>query len=58
MEISSSIVEFESIDRNHFMFSEYDGKTLSYYVYDCDAHKKNVLKTVEQDISEKKIALY
>ena len=57
-EISSSIIEFKFIDKNQFMFTEHDGKTLSYYAYNTATKNKKLIKSVEQEISQKSIMMY
>lgn len=53
--LSESIFTFSIIDKNQFLFTEYDGKKLSYYSFDAEKKEKKLIKTVEQKIEEKRI---
>ncbi len=57
-EISPSIISFELIDKNQFLFTEHDGKTLSFYAYNTETKTRTLIKSVEQEISEKSIAMH
>ncbi|MBQ9213161.1 MAG: hypothetical protein IJ150_04390 [Bacteroidales bacterium] len=52
-EISKSITSFRIVDKNQFLYTEYDGKKLSYYSFDAVKKEKKLIKTVEQEIDEK-----
>ncbi len=52
-EISKSITSFRIVDKNQFLYTEYDGKKLSYYSFDAEKKEKKLIKTVEQEIDEK-----
>ncbi len=52
-EISKSITSFRVVDKNQFLYTEYDGKKLSYYSFDAEKKEKKLIKTVEQEIDEK-----
>ena len=57
-EISPSIISFELIDKNQFLFTEHDGKTLSFYAYNTETKTRTLIKSVEQEISEKRISMH
>ena len=49
-EVSPSVISFKFIADNEFLFTEYDGAMLLYFVYDCKSGTKELIKSVEQDI--------
>ncbi len=57
-QVSQSISSFNFTGGNSFVFSEYDGKTETFYRYDRTTHKKIQLTSVEQQVEEKNIGLY
>ncbi|MBQ3618011.1 MAG: hypothetical protein II939_07580, partial [Bacteroidales bacterium] len=57
-QVSQSINSFNFTGGNSFVFSEYDGKTETFYRYDRTTHKKIQLTSVEQQVDEKNIGLY
>lgn len=54
-EISTSIMTFDNIDKDEFLFTEYDGTTLSYFSYNGTDCKKKLLKSVKQEIKDKSL---
>ncbi len=57
-EISSAAVTFQLTDKNQFLFSEYDGTNLLYFVYDRKEDRKHMIKSVTQEAPKKSIRLY
>ena len=57
-EVSPSVIAFRFIGEDEFMFTEYDGSKLSYFVYDCKSRTKELIKSAVQEISEKEIAMW
>ncbi len=52
-EISKSIISFRIVDKNQFLYTEYDGKNLSYFSFDAEKKEKKLIKTIEQEINQK-----
>lgn len=58
-EISASIDTFAFIDKNQFLFTEYNGTDSTYYAYDCAERKKYMIKSgVKEKSAGKLIVLY
>ena len=58
-EISASIDTFAFIDKNQFLFTEYNGTDSTYYAYDCAERKKYTIKSgVKEKSAGKLIVLY
>ena len=54
-ELSGSIVSYRWVGKNQFLYTEFDGKNLSYFAYDTVKKQKILVKTVEQEVDEKQI---
>ena len=54
-ELSESIVSYRWVGKNQFLYTEFDGKNLSYFAYDTVKKQKILVKTVEQEVDEKQI---
>lgn len=57
-EISSSIYYLRCIDKDTFLFIEYEDGKAYYYAYDGNLKSKKLVKCVEKKISEKTIQLW
>ena len=57
-EISSSVYYLDCIDKNTFLFSEYEDGKVTFYEYDGNFEKVTLIKTVQQELSEKRIILW
>ena len=56
-ELSAAIMSFDYTAQEEFVFTEYDGSQLSYFVCDCRTRNKRLLKTVDQKPMVKRINL-
>jgi hypothetical protein len=56
--ISSSIYYYENVGKNKFLFTEYKDGKISFYEFDGETKKTVQIKTVEQEITEKRINLW
>lgn len=57
-EISSSIYYLENVDRNMYLFTEYNAGKVSFFEYDGNTDKVTLIKKIEQDLYEKEIKLW
>ena len=56
-EISSSVYYLDCIDKNTFLFAEYKDGKVTFYEYDGNFEKVTLIKTIQQELSEKRIIL-
>ncbi len=56
-EVSPAALSFCFIDTDQFLYTEYDGEKLSYYVYDGSSGRKTLIKAVAQEPEEKRFEL-
>lgn len=54
-EISSEIYEFRMMEKNIFLFTEFQNNLLSFYEYDCNSKTKKLIKKIEQKKVQKSI---
>ena len=57
-EISSSIYYLEKIGKNIYLFTEYNDGKVSFFEYNGNTDKVTLIKTIEQELKEKKIKLW
>ena len=56
--ISSSIYYYENLGKNKFLFTEYKDGKICFYEFDWETKKVAQIKTLEQEITEKRINLW
>ena len=56
--ISSSIYYYENLGKNKFLFTEYKDGKICFYEFDWETKKVSQIKTLEQEITEKRINLW
>lgn len=58
IKISNSVYKARITDNNQLLFTEYDGRLLTFFLYDLNLNKKTKLKSAEQEAPEKYISFY